>query len=253
MIQKTFLLSCLTAAGLLAATPAAHSAPFAGNGLVIECPPLAKILCGMSSSPVDLGEPTATSSCPGSITITYADQIIPGGACPADRFDHLILRTWTATDACGNVASCTQTVDVVRQIWSLDIKPTSCPNPINVGSNGNNAAVSIAILGTATQDVTQIDPASIQIWREGCLLGPVTPQDASYQDVAAPWVYGDPCGCTTAGPDGRMDLRLKFSRLQLVQGLGLAAFKKQAYVRLVVTARTWDGCGIVAGDCVRIQ
>ena len=73
-----------------------------------------------------------------------------------------------------------QNIDVVRQVWSLDIKPTSCPNPIQVGSNGGNAAVMMALLGTASQDVLMIDPASVAIWREDCVSGPVYPIEFGY-------------------------------------------------------------------------
>lgn len=41
----------------------------------------------------------------------------------------------------------------------IDIKPQSCPNPINVKSRG---VLPVAILGTAEFDVTTIDPASIR-------------------------------------------------------------------------------------------
>jgi hypothetical protein len=43
---------------------------------------------------------------------------------------------------------------------AVDVKPTSCPNPLNLTSNG---LVPVAILGTADLDVTTIDPASIRL------------------------------------------------------------------------------------------
>lgn len=232
------------------------SAAFLSNGstgvLTLECPPTGKIFCGMSTAPEFTGEPVATSTCPGAVTVTYQDVALPGGACLATRFYGLLERTWTATDACGNTASCTQTIDVVRQSWNLDIKPTSCPNPIQVSSNGGGV-VMMGVLGTASQDVMTIDPASIAIWRENCVAGPVYPIDFGYQDVATPWNRDVTCGCTTLGADGFMDLRLKFSRPQLVAGLGLAALPQGTYHRLVVTGRTFGGCEFIASDCIRIQ
>ncbi|MBL8863485.1 MAG: hypothetical protein JNK02_15955 [Planctomycetes bacterium] len=225
-----------------------------GTTLTIECPPTGKVFCGTPTTPDFTGEATATSNCPGQVVITYTDApALPGANCLARRFNNVILRTWTATDACGNTASCTQTIDVVRQDWSLDIKPTSCPNPIQVGSNGGNAAVMIALLGKATQNVLDVDPASVAIWREDCLAGPVYPVSYGYEDVAAPWQRDVRCGCTTQGPDGFVDLRLRFERAQLVQGLGLANLPQGSTHRLVLTARTFSGCELVASDCVRIQ
>lgn len=249
----TALLSTF-AAFFPAFSPIAPPAAGTGGGTVtITCPDTGKVFCGSPTTPEYTGEATATSTCPGNVTITYVDASLVGTSCLARRFDSVIQRTWTATDACGNTASCTQMIDIVRQIWSLDIKPTSCPNPIQVGSNGGNAQVSIAILGNASQSVANIDPASIAIWREDCTAGPVFPNDAGFQDVAAPILPAARCECTTAGPDGFMDLRLRFSRLQLVNGLGLANQPQGSYHRLVVTGSTFDGCEFVATDCVRIQ
>jgi hypothetical protein len=224
-----------------------------GNPLTIECPGTGKVFCGSPTTPDYTGEPTVSSTCPGDITVTYADATLVGASCAARRFDSIIQRTWTAVDACGNTASCTQTIDVVRQVWSLDIKPTSCPNPINVGSNGNNAAVSIAVLGTAAQDVMNIDPTTIALWSEDCVTGPVYALDFAYEDVSAPFDATARCECTTAGPDGIVDLRLRFARLDLVNGLGLAGQLKGTTHRLVLSASTYDGCELIASDCVRIQ
>ena len=63
----------------------------------------------------------------------------------------------TATD--GTTGSAEITVTRICEIEvPVDIKPTSCPNPLNPKSNG---VVPVAILGTADFDVSQIDPASI--------------------------------------------------------------------------------------------
>lgn len=248
----TALLSTF-AAFFPAFAPIAPAVGTGGGTVTIECPETGKVFCGSPTTPDVTGEPTASSTCPGDITFTYQDASLVGTSCIARRFDAVIQRTWTATDACGNTASCVQLIDIVRQIWNLDIKPTSCPNPINVGSNGGNAQVSIAILGTAFQDVTNIDPASIAIWREDCTAGPVYPNDANYQDVSAPANRVNRCDCTTAGPDGFVDLRLRFGRLDLVNGLGLGGLQQGTYHRLVVTGMTFDGCELVATDCVRIQ
>ncbi|MHC4725285.1 MAG: hypothetical protein ACYS9V_13755 [Planctomycetota bacterium] len=43
---------------------------------------------------------------------------------------------------------------------SIDIKPGSCPNPLNINSKG---VLPVAILGTGDFDVQEIDPASIRL------------------------------------------------------------------------------------------
>jgi hypothetical protein len=99
----------------------------------------------------------------------------------------------------------------------VDIHPTSCLNPFNVGQGG---VTPVAILGTADFDVTQVDPASV-------VLAEVAPLRWAYEDVATPFepFIGkvDPYDCTTDGPDGFMDLTLKFKSQELVAAIGEVA------------------------------
>jgi hypothetical protein len=97
----------------------------------------------------------------------------------------------------------------------VDIKPTSCPNPLNTSGRGG---LPVAILGTMDFDVTQIDPASITL--EG-----ISPSRWDLEDVATPFepfMDKEDCfeDCTEEGPDGYMDLTLKFSTQEVVAALG---------------------------------
>ena len=96
----------------------------------------------------------------------------------------------------------------------VDIKPTSCRNPFNVGQKG---VTPVAILGTGDFDVTQVDLTSVML--EG-----VAPIRWAYDDVATPFerFIGkvDPFDCTTDGPDGFVDLSLKFKSQELVTAIG---------------------------------
>ena len=67
-----------------------------GENVVIEC-----------DEPVPGPESTATDNC-GDVTVDAVDEIIPG-ACPQE---FTIIRTYTATDECGNETSGTQTITV---------------------------------------------------------------------------------------------------------------------------------------------
>ena len=75
---------------------------------VISCPADAAVECNASTEPADTGSATATDVCDPNPTVTYQD-VESAGSCPQSR---IITRTWTATDAAGNVASCTQTITV---------------------------------------------------------------------------------------------------------------------------------------------
>lgn len=92
----------------------------------------------------------------------------------------------------------------------VDIKPASCPNPLNVGSKG---VVSVAILGSEGFDVTQVDPDTV-------LLEGVAPLRWSLEDVATPYEVNCNGSCHDLGPDGYLDLTLKFKIQEIVAVLG---------------------------------
>lgn len=97
----------------------------------------------------------------------------------------------------------------------VDIKPQSCPNPLNLNSRG---VLPVAILGTDSFDVTEVDPSTV-------LLQGVGPLRWALEDVATPFepfTGKEDCfeDCTTEGPDGYFDLTLKFDRQAVVAALG---------------------------------
>jgi hypothetical protein len=96
----------------------------------------------------------------------------------------------------------------------LDIKPGSCPNPLKVEAKG---VLPVAILGTEDFDVTQVDPASV-------LLEGVAPLRWATEDIATPYepIVGkwDAFDCNDYGPDGHVDLTIKFKSKEIVAALG---------------------------------
>jgi len=97
----------------------------------------------------------------------------------------------------------------------VDIKPTSCPNPINTKSNG---VTPVAILGTLDFDVTQIDLTTVT-------LAGAFPLRWDWEDVATPfepYTGKEDCDfdCNTEGPDGYLDLTLKFNTQDLLDNIG---------------------------------
>jgi hypothetical protein len=95
---------------------------------------------------------------------------------------------------------------------AVDIKPGSCPNPLNTKDRGQYP---VAILGTADFDVSQVDPATIQL--EG-----VSPLRWAFEDVATPYYepLNDCYSCTTMGLDGFMDMTIKFNAQEFIAALG---------------------------------
>lgn len=135
---------------------------------------------------------------------------------------------------------------------AVDIKPTSCPNPVNCKSQGILPA---AILGTADLDVSKIDPSTIVL--EGP-AGTTSPIRWALEDVATPFEpftgKEDCMDCTTKGPDGFMDLTLKFDTQQVVAAIGNQSDKTCVLLKLTGNLKEeFGGTSIVGEDVVRFQ
>jgi hypothetical protein len=153
----------------------------------------------------------------------------------------------------------------------LDIKPGSCPNPLNVKApkkrywdeddtntdlqlrTGKRAlppmsftsVIPAAVLGTVDFDVLDIDLSSIT-------LAGVPPVRYSVADVAAPLIKDlGKCACAVTGRDGYDDLTLKFNKWAIVQVLG------EVYdgdtIPLTITGQLQDGTPFEGTDCVVIR
>ncbi|HJH27351.1 MAG TPA: hypothetical protein C5S37_11440 [Methanophagales archaeon] len=131
----------------------------------------------------------------------------------------------------------------------VDIKPGSCPNPLNKKSKG---VLPVAVLGTEDFDVTTIDPETIQLNREGIEDG-VAPIRWSYEDVATSF-EGELCDCHDLNGDGILDLTLKFSTQDLVEKLNLCPLDGQT-IPLTITGNLKEengGTPIKGEDCIWI-
>jgi len=140
-----------------------------------------------------------------------------------------------------------------REIWvsylagldvAVDIKPGTCPNPLNLSSRG---LFPVAVLGTEDFDVSQIDVASIRLAGVGAVR-------SSYEDVSSPVVDGNDCQCGQTGPDGFMDLTLKFRTEDIVEELIKLGgdLEKGEVWELDLTGQLLDGTPIEGSDCVNL-
>ncbi len=126
-------------------------------------------------------------------------------------------------------------------VVSVDIKPGSCLNPVNVKSSG---VLPVAILGTQELDVSTIDAASI------CLAG-VGAIRSGYEDVAGPVTDVNDCNCIEAGPDGFVDLTLQFKTRQIVEAIG--EVNHGDVLTLDLTGVLLDETPIEGADCIVIR
>ena len=148
----------------------------------------------------------------------------------------------------------TLTVTIEPLTVPLDIKPGSCPNPLNRGSRGK---LPVAILGTAGFDVSMIDVATIALSRADGIGGTVAPLQGPpgpgihMEDVGTPFC-GEACECHEMEGDGICDLTMKFSTPEVVQMLELADVEPGT-LELVVSGSLLDGTPFSASDCVLLR
>lgn len=151
----------------------------------------------------------------------------------------------------------------------VDIKPASCPNPINVRMSERNAVMTMAILGTNTFDVTDINPSTVTL--EGVpalgstdieitdvdpsmleIEGVLPARRWSVEDVSTPLPPdSDDCQCTTEGPDGFPDLVMHFNYLAVVDAVGLQ--RNGTLAPVTVTGQLTDGTYFTGQDCLFIR
>jgi hypothetical protein len=122
--------------------------------VITFCPPGAALGCNPAGVPA-AGAATATDNC-GTPTITSSLGSITSNGCSRTQ-----IRTYTATDACGNTATCTQVFT-----WTSDVTPptfTSCPpgsdlgcNPAGIPAPGAAAAIDACNAPTITSSLGSI-------------------------------------------------------------------------------------------------
>ena len=101
----------------------------------ISCPPNVTVECDESTQPGNTGTPSASDDCSGA-NVTYSDSAAPG-TCVNEK---TITRTWTATDGCGNTASCQQTIKVVDTTPPTIVCPPSVTIDCTVGGGNTGTA-----------------------------------------------------------------------------------------------------------------
>ena len=139
-------------------------------------------------------------------------------------------------------------------VLDLDIKPGSCPNPLNRNSHGMMPA---AILGTDVFDAAQIDISSVLISRADGVGGSAAPNEGPpgphsvLEDVGTPF-DGESCDCHELQGDGVVDLLMHFQTQEVVEALELDDLPPGTFVELTVTGVLLDKTPFAANDCIRL-
>ena len=191
--------------------------------------------------------PTVHYDVPGETELGFTETIaVPNTTPPGDY--GCTVTFWANEYPAEGAMIGEEDIDITVIPWPvpLDIKPTSCPNPLNVTAKG---VLPVAILGTDEIDVSMIDPATVML--EG-----VAPLRWAWEDVATPFAGWDEeksdcwMDCTEDGPDGYMDLTLKFNTQEVIAALG--DVNDGDCMVLTLTGNYMDGRAIAGDDVVLI-
>lgn len=210
--------------------------------------------------PVPLNSPPVAQCCPVTVDAgpdCMADASINCGSYDPDGDSIIFVQvppgpyplgetevTLIVTDIYGAADSCLDTVTVEdnENPVMVDVKPQSCPNPLNIRSRG---VVPAAILGSENFDIAEIDPATVTLEGVPALRWDVEDVSTPVGDTA------DTCACNAFGGDGYSDLTLKFDKGEIVAALG--AVDDGDLVPLTLTGQLLDGTPIGGTDCLLIR
>ena len=165
-------------------------------------------------------------------------------------YDPISHYNWDVQVDCITITVDVEAENPCPQPAALDIKPGSCPNPLNRKSHG---VIPVALMSTEQVDVTQVDIATLRISRADGIGGEVAPHEGPpgphtvFGDAATPF-EGEWCGCHDLEGDGIVDVKMKFKTDDVVAGLDL--WSAVGTTELVVTGQLLDGTEFFAEDCV---
>ena len=135
--------------------------PAAPTNMPFACPADITIDFCDSSAPSNTGFAAADDACDDAVTVTYADMT--SGTCPL-----VISRAWTAMDACGNSAVCTQEIAMTDTLTPS----INCPSSIGITNTSGSSGAMVSFIVTSddncdTNPVVVCTPASGSLFPAG--------------------------------------------------------------------------------------
>ena len=151
--------------------------------VISALPALSTIECPLTPS---FATPTATDACDAAPGLTSADVTTPGSCANA----YSVTRTWTATDACSNSSTASQTINV----QDITAPAITCPADVTTCSDvGLDYATGVAVGTASASDTCDPSPAVTGVRSDG---KPVTDDSYPVGTTTITWTGTDDCGNT---------------------------------------------------------
>ncbi len=143
------------------------------DSLLITCPPNAQFKCDTPGNVIGIA--VAHGGCDSNPTITSQDSVLPG-RCPQES---VIVRTWSASDTCGNLSVCEQLIVFYDSTFPTIICPSDTAFKCDsIGDPGRALAID------------NCDPDPIITFTDSVTTGPC-PQGSI---ITRTWRVSDHCG-----------------------------------------------------------
>lgn len=218
---------------------------------LITCPPdVVEIWTGGPATgqidPLNTGFATAVDCDPNPV-IAYTDVSV--GNTMAGEPELIVTRTWTATDYCGQQSNCVQTITLLSPSQTLgavlDVIPGTCDNELS--RVANEGMITVTLYGTSAFDVSQVDRSTLAFRRHNNVGNPVTRAISKLLDKGRAGPNPNQ-SCGSSLKDGRLDLQLTFSLVQVQAEFALDNEASGSTIELALTGRLIDGRYFTARD-----
>ena len=171
---------------------------------------------------------------------TSMGQAFLFAASYSSGFDRIVFTPLASTSFGFAIAQMRYAENQTKTV-QFDVYPGSCINQFNTKSQG---VIPVAISGSSSFNVNEIDQASIRV-------NGVSPIHKSVEKSAASYTKTSECDCSPAGSDHYFDLSLKFDKPVLAATFGNVADGTQMV--LTIKGKLKNGTNFEGKDCIRIK
>ena len=205
---------------------------------------------GGQTDPSLTGFATYFDACDPTPDLSYADTLTPG--IHAGEPETVVTRTWTLTDDCGTVLTCTQTITLLSPAQHgmfLDAIPGQCPNELHIRTD---LKLGVSIVGSIFQSADAIQPSSLRISRLDGVGYMMAGFEPALIDQVTPDYYAKHA-CHVSGADGSMDLEFWFHVPFVKKSLKLTNLPDGTLVPVRVSGRLLDGTPFEVRDSLIVR
>jgi hypothetical protein len=158
-----------------------------GDPPTLTLPPDVVVECDTDLSPSQTGQATAADACDPAPTVSFMDTFVDG-ACPNEW---VIVRSWTATDACDNSVSDDQIITVL----DTTAPAITAPDDITVDAEVGGCEATLTVgTPTVSDNCSSIENLTVTFTRSDGKPNLTDPFESIDSPITITWEAEDECG-----------------------------------------------------------